>query len=116
MRIYIDTSVINGLYAQAVPWIEEATKNFFKKAKNKNYKLYIFNIVSDEIKRTPEPNKRQKLLSVIGEYACKELAKTEECETLANKYMTSKIIPDKYSPDALHIAIASVYKIPVLVS
>ena len=116
MRIYIDTSVINGLYAQAVPWIEEATKNFFKVVKDKNYKLYISDIVSDEIKRTPDAHKRGQLLDVVREYACKELSQTTECETLANKYTANKIIPDKYSPDAMHIAIASVYKIPILVS
>ncbi len=116
MRIYIDTSVINGLYAKNVPWMEETTKNFFKIVKDKNYKLYISNIVSDEIKRTPDAHKQEKLLSVVREYTCKELPKTDECEKLAVKYTENDIIPNKYLPDALHIAIASVYKIPVLVS
>ncbi len=29
MRIYIDTSVVNGLYAEDARWIKETTKNFF---------------------------------------------------------------------------------------
>ncbi len=115
MRIYIDTSVINGLYVEDIIWIKDVTKKFFESAKNR-YKLYISDIVADEIKRTPDPHKRKKLLDVIEQYACVEITKTPEVEKLADKYIGHKIIPRKYLADALHIAIASVYKIPVLAS
>jgi predicted nucleic acid-binding protein len=115
MRIYIDTSVINGLYAEDVIWIKQITKNFFKSAKNR-YKLYISDIVADEIKRTPDVSKRRKLLDIVKRYGCIELIRTQEAEKLANKYIVRKIIPHKYRADALHIAIASVHRIPVLVS
>jgi len=35
---------------------------------------------------------------------------------LGNQYVKQRIIPKKYLADALHIAIATVYNIPVLVS
>lgn len=115
MRIYIDTSVINGLYAEDAAWIKEVTQEFFKSAK-KHHKLYISDIVADEIKRTSDVSKREKLLDVVKKYSCIELTKTEGAEKLAHKYIDHKIIPRKYLADALHIAIASMHKIPVLAS
>jgi len=116
VRIYIDTSVINGLYVEDAIWIKEITKNFFKESIEKHHKLYISNIVADEIRRTPDPSKRKKLLKVVKNFGCIELTKTQGAEILANKYVDRKIIPRKYLADALHIAIASLHKIPILVS
>ena len=115
MRIYIDTSVINGLYVEDVIWIKEITESFFKFAKSR-YKLCTPEVVADEIRRTPDPSKQKKLLDIFKKYACVELTRTQEAEKLADKYIESKIIPRKYVADALHISIASVHKISVLVS
>lgn len=116
MRIYIDTSVINGLFAQDTPWIKEITINFFTSSEKAHYKFYISDIVADEIRRTPDAAKRKRLLDIVKKYKCIEVTKTQEAEKLANKYVSHKIIPAKYLADALHIAIASRYGIPVLVS
>ncbi|MBU3933556.1 MAG: PIN domain-containing protein [Candidatus Omnitrophica bacterium] len=116
MRIYIDTSVINGLYAEDAPWIKEATKNFFEIARRNNYTLYVSDFVVVEIERTPNPIRRKKLLNTIRKYRLKKILTTEQAEKLAEIYIKNDIIPHKYLPDALHIAIASVHKISALVS
>ena len=116
MRIYIDTSVINGLYIEDAPWIKEATKNFFAVARKNNYSVYASDFVIVEIERTPNPIKRKKLLNGIKEYELKKILVTDESEKLAEIYIKNNIIPHRYLPDALHIAIASVHKIPILVS
>lgn len=116
MRIYIDTSVINGLYAEDAPWIKKATKEFFIIVRRNNYTVYASDFVIAEIERTPNPAKCKKLLSALKKYELKKILTTEESEKLAEIYIKNEIIPHKYLPDALHIAIASVHKIPVLVS
>ncbi len=116
MRIYIDTSVINGLYIESAPWIKEATKNFFMTAQKNNYSVYASDFVIVEIERTPDPFKRKKLLDAIREHRLKKILTTEESEKLAEIYIKNAVIPHKYLPDALHIAIATVHKIPILVS
>ncbi len=116
MRIYVDTSVINGLYINDAPWIKEATENFFAAANKNNYVVYASDFVVVEIERTADPAKRKQLLNAVKEYRLEKLAITEEAEQLAEKYIKNDVIPHKYLPDALHIAIAAVHKIPVLVS
>ncbi len=116
MRIYIDTSVINGLYAEDAPWMREATVNFFAVARKNNYSMYASDLVIAEVERTPNPTTRKKLLNAVKRRRLKEILTTEECENLAQMYIKRDIIPHKYLPDALHIAIATVHKIPVMVS
>lgn len=116
MRIYIDTSVINGLYTEDAIWIKEATKSLFTMARKNNHSLYVSDFVIVEIERTPNPIKRKKLLKTINEYKLRKILVTEKCEELAEIYIKHNIIPHRYLPDALHIAIATVHRIPVLVS
>lgn len=115
MRIYIDTSVINGIYAQDSE-IKARTTQFFKNAHAFGYNLYASEATIEEIEHTPQKSKRILLKNIIEEYQIEILSVTEEARWLANRYIDAKIIPKKYFPDALHIAIAASYNIPVLLS
>jgi predicted nucleic acid-binding protein len=116
MRIYIDTSVINGLYTKDER-IKDITNRFFHYVKFGRFTLYGSEIVSIEIKNTPNPEKRKLLIEVIEEYPIEILPITEEVKTLARNYcVENKIIPVKYIADALHIACCVIHNIPVLVS
>lgn len=115
MRIYIDTSIINGLYSNDVR-IKDITKRFFRSSKFGHFTLYGSEIVATEIKNTPKGKKRELLINVIEDYSIEILPITEEIITLASNYIENKIIPIKYKPDALHIACCVVHNIPILIS
>lgn len=115
MRIYIDTSVINGLYAKDAE-ITSKTKEFFNSVRKLQATLYCSDVTIEEIEQTPQILKRGQLKKVVENYWIEILATTEEMRTLGNQYVKQGIIPKKYLADALHIAIATVYNIPVLVS
>jgi len=115
MRIYIDTSVINGLYAQDAR-IVEITQGFFRSTKFGKFTLYSSNLLADEIKKTKNIGLRQKLIDTLEEYQIELLPISEEVERLAQEYVKEKIIPAKYIADAIHIAFATIHNIPVLVS
>ena len=115
MRIYLDTSVINGLYSNDER-IQSITKDFFRSAQFGHFTLYGSETVSIEIKNTPDIEKRKLLIDVMGEYSVEILPITKEIENLASYYIENKIIPAKYLPDALHIACCVIHNIPILVS
>jgi predicted nucleic acid-binding protein len=115
MRIYIDTSVINGLYAQDEK-IKKDTINFFQKIKIFNYTIYISEATIEELENTPQESKRKKLKSIVKEHQMEILPTTAEVRKLANEYIKKKLIPKKYFPDAFQISIASIYNIPILIS
>ncbi|MFZ5801282.1 MAG: PIN domain-containing protein [Candidatus Omnitrophota bacterium] len=115
MRIYVDTSVINGLYTKDER-IKEITKQFFHTVKFGNYTLYGSDIVAAEIEHTPDIEKRTLLTEIVEAYSVEILPISGEIRTLAAHYIEHKIIPAKYLPDALHIACCVVHNIRVLVS
>ena len=116
MRIYIDTSVINGIFADDRPWIKQATENFFKMTSRPPFSVYISELVAAEIERTKDSRKRNQLINIVDRYSFELLPATKEAQDLAMSYIKGKIIPAKYLPDAVHIATAVVHNIPLLVS
>lgn len=115
MRIYIDTSVINGLFAQDVD-IKKETQRFLKNAETLGYKLYISEATIEEIENTPDNSKKILLKEIVTKHEMEILSTTEEAKTLAQEYVKAGLIPKKYFTDAFHIAIASIYNIPAIIS
>ena len=115
MRIYIDTSVINGLFAEDIN-TKISTKNFFEYVRKSASILYSAELIVKEIDRTPQESKRNKLKNALAEYNVEFLPFSNEIDKIANIYIREKVIPAKYLPDAIHIATASIHNIPVLVS
>lgn len=114
MKIYIETSVPNFLFADDVPEKQEITKEFFEKDVKK-YELFVSDLVLDELAKTPEP-KRNKIKEALSKLQLREIKVNEECDKLAERYIDAKIIPKKYRNDALHIAVAVINKVDVIVS
>ncbi|MBK7266472.1 MAG: hypothetical protein IPI12_09080 [Ignavibacteriales bacterium] len=119
-KIYLDTSVINFLFADDAPEKKEVTVDFFSGVVSQNiYEIFISPIVVDEINKTRDEIKRQKLLDVIREFNIPLIdinSQREEIEKLAGLYINSKIIPVNKLEDALHVAIATVFEFEILLS
>ena len=66
-KIYLDTSVINFLFADDTPDFKKVTIDFIENYFSE-YEVYISDVVLLEINKTNDENKRQKLLQVIDDY------------------------------------------------
>ena len=115
LKIYLDTSVLNFMYAEEDIEKMVATKKFFNEIKKERYHSFISEVVIREINDAPEP-KRTKLLGLVDRYGLKILRIEEGCEQLADKYMGERIIPLKYRDDAVHIAVAVINNMDIVVS
>lgn len=121
LRIYLDTSVPNFLFADDSPEKMEVTQDLFINfIKPSIYLSFISPVVIAEIEETKDFDKRLKLLNILKEYPIEMLdySETEEIDIqeLADKYIENKIIPEKKLADALHIAICVIKGIDYLVS
>ena len=116
IKIYLDTSVINFLFADDVQEKRDITKRLFEEIARNKYEPYISELVIAEINRTKDEQKKDKLLKVIQKYQPKELPSNEEVYYLAEKYIEAKIIPREFEEDAVHIAYAIVNNLDALVS
>ena len=92
-KIYLDTTIINFIYADDAPALKEATLNFFDDFVETNLvDVYISNVMLEEINNTQNIDKRQKLLAKISEYQFEVLSDNAESRRLAKIYIEEKII------------------------
>ena len=116
LKLYLETSVWNFVFAGDAPEKMDATKQFFNEIYKGGYDIYISELTLVELKRTKDKGKRELLLEPITKYHPIELARSEEVYNLAAKYIGAKIIPRKYEDDAIHVAYGVVNDLNVIVS
>lgn len=119
LKIYLDTSVLNFLFADDVPEFKKVTEEFFAYVKEgQRYDVYISDVVINEINKTNDQKKKHKLISVIEFYGVIRLPnnRDEEISSLAEMYLNKGVIPRSKIEDALHVAYAVVFEIDVLLS
>ena len=117
LKVYLDTSVINFLFAYDSPEKRETTAQFFEDyVKPQKIEAYISDVVIGEIMKTPDRKKRALLQNVVKEYEFILLYLNEESEHLGELYVQNGIIPPKKIEDAYHIAITTVNELDILVS
>ncbi len=103
--LYLDTSVLNFLFADDAPEKRDITIDFFQEVSKKKYEVYISDIVIDEISKATE-DKKEKLLTLIDNYKLNFVDINDEVKILAKRILEQKIIPVHKTGDAMHIAIA----------
>lgn len=114
MKLYLESSVFNFVFADDAPERQKITKKFFA-YKLADFDVFISDIVFNELKKTKEP-KRSALLKLLSNYPCITLKTDEETADLAEVYVNEGVVPEKFINDALHIAIATVNGIDTVVS
>jgi hypothetical protein len=117
LKIYLDTSVINFLFAEDAPDFKRVTIDFFEHyVRRKIYQVYVSEVVIREIEQTSDVDQKERLLSVIAEYDLRVLPLTDEANKLALLYLAERILPEKKLDDARHIALTTVNQIDILLS
>jgi predicted nucleic acid-binding protein len=119
LRLYLDTSVINFLFADDAPQYRDRTVEFFERVVRPGIaEVFISQLVVREVERTPDVTRRAALLKAIRENHLQFLPiePLAEVRALAKAYWRAGVIPPKAENDALHVAIATVNEVDVLVS
>ena len=110
-RIYIDTSVIGGIFDEE---FKEDTALFFDQLEKKE----IVFVISDlfELELLNAPIVVQEVLSKYPENFVERVFLSEEAIQLADFYISEKVVGKSSVKDCRHIAIATINKVDVLVS
>ena len=115
LKLYIETSAWNFVFAEDAPEKMALTKDFFKGLGQGMYEIYASDIVLLEIGKAPD-SIRKKLKGLIDQYKPIMLESSAESETLAELYLKRGAVPPKKLEDALHVAIAAVAEMDALVT
>jgi len=115
MKLYIETTVPNFLFADDAPEKKAITELFYEWVKISPDTFYISGLVLAEISRA-QPALRTKLLDAVERLEAEMLDITDQAERLAGRYVADGAIPSRYADDALHVAIAVLNHVDVVVT
>ena len=114
MKLYIESSVVNFVFAYDDLDRAKITKNFFESSA-KRHELFISELVLEKIEKTQGP-KKEKMSNFVVNHGFRVLPNNAEADKLAAEYTKAGLVPEKYINDAIHLALATIYNIEVLVS
>ncbi|OGB99301.1 hypothetical protein A2V82_01865 [candidate division KSB1 bacterium RBG_16_48_16] len=110
IRVYVDTSVFGGVFDQE---FKNQSTRFFEQVKTDQFILVTSALVQAEILEAPQ--EVQGLFDELLPFA-EIVETTEEALRLRDAYIEAGIVSEKYSNDALHVALATVSNCSVIVS
>lgn len=110
-RIYIDTSVIGGVYdSEFEEWSKKLMEEFRKRIKI----VVLSDLTLREIEDAPDNVKE--ILRNLPDTSKEFVILNDEAKTLARHYIEEGVVSEDYLVDAQHIAIATVNRVDVIVS
>jgi predicted nucleic acid-binding protein len=115
LKLYLDTSTISHLFAEDTPEKMSDTNKFWNDLINDKYEIYISPVVTEELKKCPEP-KLSLLFQKLEQIRFDILETTNEVEELAREYINKGVLKEKSHDDCMHIAFAVVYDCDIIVS
>ena len=111
MRIYLDTSVIGGVFAKV---FSTDTRPLFDKDNNKVATILVSDLLEAELLSAPKHVRE--FLKTIPKSQIERVHMTTEALKLADAYISEKVVGKTSLIDCQHIALATVYKADVLAS
>ena len=115
LKLYLDTSTISHLFADDTPEKMQDTKLLWHDFVKGKFKIFISQVVVDEIVKCPEP-KRSQMLEQLRMIDFEVLDETDEVKSLAREYIKGGVLGGNSIDDCLHIAFAVVNDCDVIVS
>ncbi len=108
-RIYIDTSVVGGFFDEE---FKDPTQLLFKRLEADEVKFIISDLLELELIHAPQYV--SELLLKYPRDRFERIELTEETMTLADRYITEKVVGRSGLEDCRHIALATINKVDVL--
>lgn len=112
LSLYLETSVIGAYLDNGDPFRRDLTIRWFERELGE-YRACSSILVRREIERIDEPHRSSYLKLLRG---MDDLDLVDEVAILAEGYISRGIFHRKFMADAVHVAIASFYKIDYLVT
>ena len=115
LKLYVETSVWNFLFADDAPEKRALTEAFFNEAEAGRHEIFISEVVMAEIEDAPD-DIHEKLQSTIYRYTPRELSSNKESDYMVEAYLDGGLLTPNRSVDLTHLAIASVNDMDMLIS
>src|ERR1017187_4083089 len=115
MKIYLETTIPNFLFADDAPEKQRVTQGFFRWLRVTADEVYSSRLVKDELSAAPEP-RRSQMLQTLADLDVIMLVPGRDALALADSYVRAGVMPERFYTDALHVATAVCHGLDVIVS
>jgi len=114
LRVYVDNSVISGMFDDHLPERVEQTERFWQAVIDGKIQIIASDVLAIENKRSPQHvrvffNELPETQIVLAE-------STAESNRLATEYVGAKVISENHMNDCRHVALATINQADALVS
>lgn len=106
MRLYLETSVPNFLFAEDVPDERRHTERLFEDIDRGLHEVWVSGLYHEEVLRARNPVLRANLLMVLDRYRIPSLPITNEVKALMHAYIAQQAFTAASWADAQHVAVA----------
>lgn len=110
-RVYIDTSVVGGLFDAE---FTTDTRPFFDAVKKGQFIIVVSDLLEVELLRAPI--QIREFLATLPEQQIERINLTQDAVHLADQYILAKVVGQTSRADCQHIAMATLTKADVLIS
>ena len=113
-RIYVDTSIVSGVFDHHMPERVERAKLFWDEMSGGKIRIVASDVLDEEVANA-EKHVRD-FYNQLPELQIERVVSTVESDALANKYITEGVVGESSLNDCKHVALATLAEADVLVS
>jgi len=114
LRVYVDNSVVSGMFDDHIPERVEQTGRFWQAVIDGKFQAIASDILRGEMERAPQHVRD--FFSRLPESQIERAVATKVSDDLAAQYIGAKIISENHLTDCRHIALATVINADAVVS
>ena len=113
-RIYVDSSVVSGVFDHHMPERVEQAKLFWQSVVDGKIRVIVSDVLGKEQENAPQYVRD--FFAALPESQIERVVSTDESDTLAERYIAEGVVGESSLDDCKHIALATIHRADVLVS
>jgi len=113
-RIYVDNSVVSGMFDAHMPERVEHMRLFWQAVIDGKIRIIVSNVLDEELAKAPQYVRD--FFDDLPESQIEQIESTKESDALAIEYIGAKVISEKHITDCRHVALATITRADAVVS
>ena len=113
-RVYVDNSVVSGMFDDHMPERVEQTRLFWDNVSSGKIRVIVSEVLQDEMIKAPQAVRV--FFNDLPKTQIERIVLSDEAKELAEQYIAKNVIGKSSRTDCQHIAIATITKADAVVS
>ena len=113
-RVYVDSTVVSGMFDYHLPERVAKTKLFWDAMQRGDFVIIASDVQGDELRKAPEHVRD--FFAALPKSRIERVVSTDESNRLATEYVGADVISENHITDCRHVALATIVRADAVVS